>query len=185
MSSTRVLSSQMKADKDKSQSNRVAAIMNTDLQTIPIESNIRQVAKKMSEFRVSSIFLTDNTEEKEILGIITQTDLTRKISASDQLSTKINAKTIMSPLIAVDKNVSIGDAVQIMIKKGIHHLAVKADNDKIVGIVSTTDLAKYLKRKLSKYRYRDRELGEELNIAEALSISEPLPYKERNSDEQC
>ncbi|HEU4446419.1 MAG TPA: hypothetical protein VFR94_17230, partial [Nitrososphaeraceae archaeon] len=63
MSSTRVLSSQMKADKDKSQSNRVAAIMNTDLQTIPIESNIRQVAKKMSEFRVSSIFLTDNTEE--------------------------------------------------------------------------------------------------------------------------
>lgn len=64
---------------------------------------------------------------------------------SDQLSNKINAKTIMSPLIAVDKNVSIGDAVQIMIKKGIHHLAVKADNDEIVGIVSTTDLAKYLK----------------------------------------
>lgn len=39
----------------------------------------------------------------------------------------------------------------------------------------TTDLAKYLKQKLSHHSYRDRELGEELNIAEALSIPEPPP----------
>lgn len=184
MGSTDVLSSAMKME-NKSQPIRLASIMNTDLLTMPIGSNIQEVAKKMSECRVNSIFLTSNHKEKKILGIVTQTDLTRKICASDKLSSKITAKAIMSPLITVDKNVSIVEAVQIMIRKGIKHLAIKADNDKIVGIISTTDLAKYLKQKLSHYRYRDRELGEELNIAEALSIPEPLPHEGKNSDEQC
>ena len=184
MSSTDVLRSQMKVD-DTSRSNRVSSIMNRDLITMPVDSNIHEVAKKMSESRVNSIFLTSNDEEKKIIGIITQTDLTRKICATDQLSSKINAKSIMSSLIMVDKNATIADAVQTMTRKGIKHLAVKSDVDKIVGIISATDLAKYLKQKLSQYKYRNRELGEELNIAEALSIPELLPYEGDNSDEQC
>ena len=54
-----------------------------------------------------------------------------------------------------------------------------------MGIITATNLAIYLKQKLSQYKYGDRELGEELNIAEALSIPEPLPFEEHNSDEQC
>ena len=83
----------------------------------------------------------------------------------------------MSPLITVDKNATIVDAVQIMTTKGIKHLAVKSDTDKIVGIITATNLAIYLKQKLSQYKYGDRELGEELNIVEALSIPEPLPFE--------
>ena len=106
----------------------------------------------MSECRVNSIFLTSNDDEKKIIGIITQTDLTRKIYATDQLSSKVNAKSIMSALITVDKNATIFDAVQIMTRKGIKQLAIKSDADKIVGIISATDLAKYLKQKLSQYK---------------------------------
>jgi CBS-domain-containing membrane protein len=73
-----------------------------------------------------------------------------------------------------------------MTRKGIKYLAVKSDADKIVGIISATDLAKYLKQKLSQYKYRNRELGEELNIAEALSIPDLLlPYEGDNFDEEC
>jgi signal-transduction protein with cAMP-binding, CBS, and nucleotidyltransferase domain len=61
-----------------------------------MDSNIYSAAKKMSERRVNSIFLTSNDEEKKIIGIITQTDLTRKICATDQLSSKVDAKSIMS-----------------------------------------------------------------------------------------
>ncbi|HKG86909.1 MAG TPA: CBS domain-containing protein [Nitrososphaeraceae archaeon] len=185
MSSTDILRSQMKVD-DTSGSNRVSSIMNRDLLTMPVDSNIYEVAKKMSECRVNSIFLTSNDEEKKIIGIITQTDLTRKICATDQLSSKINAKSIMSSLITVDKNATIADAVQIMTRKGIKHLAVKSDADKIVGIISATDLAKYLKQKLSQYKYTNLKLGEELNIAEALSIPDLLlPYEGDNFDEEC
>jgi signal-transduction protein with cAMP-binding, CBS, and nucleotidyltransferase domain len=72
----------------------------------------------------------------------------------------------MSALITVDKNATMFDAAQIMTRKGIKHLAIKSDADKIVGIISATDLAKYLKQKLSQYKYRNQQLGEELNIAE-------------------
>jgi CBS domain-containing protein len=53
--------------------------------------------------------------------------------------------SIMSALITVDKNATVFDAVQIMTRKGIKRLAIKSDADKIVGIISATDLAKYLK----------------------------------------
>jgi CBS domain-containing protein len=186
MSSTDVLRSRLNTN-DTSGANHVASIMSRDILTMPVESNIYEVAKKISECRVTSIFLTANDEEKKILGIITQTDLARKICATDQLSSKVNANSIMSPLITVDKNATIVDAVQIMTSKGIKHLAVKSDSepDKIVGIITATDLARYVKQKLSQYKYRDRELGEELNIAEALSIPEPPLYEGGNSDEQC
>ena len=184
MSSTDILRSQMKVN-GTSGSNRIASIMNKDLLTMPVDSNIYSVARKMSECRVNSIFLTSNDDEKKIIGIITQTDLTRKICATDQLSSKVNAKSIISALITVDKNATIFDAVQIMTRKGIKHLAIKSDADEIVGIISATDLAKYLKQKLSQYKYRNQELGEELNIAEVLSIPELLPHEGHDSDEQC
>lgn len=70
-------------------------------------------------------------------------DLTRKICATDQLSSKVNAKSIMSSLTTVDKNATILDGVQIVTRN--KHLAIKSDADKIVGIISATDLAKYFK----------------------------------------
>ena len=94
--------------------------MNRDLPTMPVDSNIYSAAKKMSGCRVNSIFLTSNDDEKKIIGIITQADLIRKICATDQLSSKVNAKSIMSSLITVDKNTTIFDAVQIVTRKGIN-----------------------------------------------------------------
>ena len=72
-----------------------------------------------------------------------------------------------------------------MTRKGIKHLAIKSYANKIAGIISATDLAKYLKQKLSQYKYWNQEPGEELNIAEVLSIPELLPHEGHNSDEQC
>jgi predicted transcriptional regulator len=96
MSSTDMPRSQMKVN-GTSGSNRIASIMNKDLLTMPVDSNIYSVARKMSECRVNSIFLTSNDDEKKIIGIITQTDLTRKICATDQLSSKVNANQLCLP----------------------------------------------------------------------------------------
>ena len=70
MSSTDILRSQINGD-NISGANRVASIMNEDILTMPVDRNIYEVAKKISECRVTSIFLTTNNEEKKILGIIT------------------------------------------------------------------------------------------------------------------
>jgi hypothetical protein len=51
-----------------------------------------------------------------------------------------------------------------------------------LGIITGTDLAKYLKQKLNNQK-AFQYLGEELSIVDALSIPEAIPSG--NQDEQC
>ena len=55
----------------------------------------------------------------------------------------------MSPLLTINESEEIEQATKIMIEKGIRHIAVKKKQSdyKIVGIISTTDLARYLRDK--------------------------------------
>lgn len=174
--------------------NRVFDIMSTSLITISTKSNVCEVAKKMSESKVSSILLTEedkkiitdstyNSGKLQIVGIITQTDLAREISAKDLQASKINAASIMSPLITIDKDAKIGQAAEMMVKSGIKYLAVKEMSGDIVGVLSTTDLGRYLKQKLMQSE--NAYLGEELSVVDALSFPEQLPTEMGNQDEQC
>ena len=112
-----------------------------------------EVAKIMSEYKVSSIILTDGQDK--ILGIITERDLVREVCAKDLLSSKTPVISVMSkllPLITIGKNSSIEEAAAMMIKNGVRHLPVVAEDKKnpndIIGMISTTDIAKHLKEKL-------------------------------------
>lgn len=176
--------------------NRISNIMSTSLITISTKSNMYEVATKMSERKVSSIFLTDedkktigdstyNNDNSRIVGIITQTDLTREICAKDLQASKINAASIMSPLIMIDKDAKIGQAAEMMIRNGIRHLAVKEISGKILGIVTGTDLARYLKEKLMRNKNASRYLRGELAVVDALSFPESLPTVTGNQDDQC
>lgn len=175
--------------------NRISDIMSTALITISIKSNMYEVAAKMSEKKVSSIFLTDEDKRNigdstynnnsQIVGIITQTDLTREICAKDLQASKINAAAIVSPLIMIDKDAKIGQAAEMMVKNSIRHLAVKEISGKILGIVTGTDLARYLKKKLMQNENAYRYLSEELSVVDALSFPESLPIETGNQDDQC
>ncbi|MFZ0896300.1 MAG: CBS domain-containing protein, partial [Candidatus Nitrosopolaris sp.] len=56
------------------------------------------------------------------------------------------------PLITIGKNSSIEEAAAMMIKNGVRHLPVVTEDKKnpndIIGMISTTDIAKHLKEKL-------------------------------------
>ena len=56
------------------------------------------------------------------------------------------------PLITIGKNSRIEEAAAIMIKNGVRHLPVVAEDKRnandIIGMISTTDIAKHLKEKL-------------------------------------
>ena len=112
-----------------------------------------EVAKMMSEYKVSSVFLTDGQDK--IIGIITERDLVREVCAKDLLSSKTPVISVMSkllPLITIGKNSSIEEAAAMMIKNGVRHLPVVTEDKKnpndIIGMISTTDIAKHLKEKL-------------------------------------
>ncbi len=63
-----------------------------------------------------------------------------------------------SPIVSIDKDLPIERAAQDMIKNSIRHLAVQ-EGDKIIGMITTTDLSRYIKEKLpDKVRISDSSL---------------------------
>lgn len=128
-------------------------IMSKKLIKISADSTAFEVAKMMSEYRISSVILTDGQDK--IVGIITERDLVREICTRDLLSSKTPIISVMYnllPLITIDKNSSIEEAAALMIKNGVRHLPVVAEDEKnanhIIGMITTTDIARHLKQRL-------------------------------------
>jgi signal-transduction protein with cAMP-binding, CBS, and nucleotidyltransferase domain len=79
-----------------------------------------------------------------------------------------------SPLITINKNLLVEEAARIMIKNRVRHLAVEeVNNHHIIGLVSSTDLTRFLMDKLElgsdtssllKALYWEEEPLEEVDI---------------------
>ena len=137
----------------------VEDIMSKKLVSIGADSSAQEVAQLMAKKGVSSVMLEDGGK---VVGIITERDLARNVCAKDGMASKTPATAIMStPVQAVSKNVAVEVAAKMMADAGVRHLAVEDSGRNIVGIVTTTDLARNLRKKLDIS-------GTELEILEAL-----------------
>jgi CBS domain-containing protein len=125
---------------------RIEELMSKQLITIDADTTALQAAKKMSEKVISSIIITDSGR---IVGILTERDFIKQVCARDLPASKAPISSIMSaPLIVIDKDSSVEKAAEIMIERKVRHLAVEDNNHKIIGIISSTDLTRFLIDKL-------------------------------------
>ena len=77
-------------------------------------------------------------------GIITERDMMEKIVAQAIDPAKVTVAEIMTvPLATVDASASLNDAARKMVEKQMKRLVV-TDHDKIIGIVSQTDLIQHM-----------------------------------------
>jgi CBS domain-containing protein len=125
---------------------RVEDYMTTTTVTVNFKNSVLDIAKKMLAENISSIPITD--DEGEIIGILTERDII-KIIASELPPGGISAMSLMSfPTIKVKRKAPIEEAAKIMATKKLRHLIVEDTYGKrVVGIITVTDLARYLKQK--------------------------------------
>jgi signal-transduction protein with cAMP-binding, CBS, and nucleotidyltransferase domain len=116
----------------------VKDVMINDLATLDISTSIRDAAKLMDEKDIGCIIVTKNQLP---IGILTERDFVKRITAKEKPLTTSLEEVMSTPLIEIDPNETVWEAAQIMKTKNIHKLPVKKDN-KIIGIVTTTDLVK-------------------------------------------
>jgi signal-transduction protein with cAMP-binding, CBS, and nucleotidyltransferase domain len=115
----------------------------------------QDIAQMMVKEKVGSVIIID---KKGIpIGIVTERDIVTRVCLKDVAASRIKLEEIMStPLISVMSYDSIDTASRIMIKNSIKHLAVLEDDNRIVGLLSVTDitrrLAKILLDDYSRYR---------------------------------
>jgi len=116
----------------------VRDIMTEKVVSIDETKTIKEAASMMNEARIGSIIITkDDTS----VGILTERDFVTKIAAKEiPLSTPLS-EVMTKPLLVVGPNQTVWEAADIMKNMEIHRVAVQEGN-KIIGMVTTTDLVK-------------------------------------------
>jgi CBS domain-containing protein len=121
----------------------VKDIMTKEVVTIDGTKTALDAAKLMSEKGISSLIVV---EEGLPEGIITERDFIKKVCSKELEISKVNIFEIMSRIRTfAEPDTPIEVAVQRMANKRIRRLPVMQQGQ-VVGIITVTDLAKYLRR---------------------------------------
>jgi len=108
--------------------------------SVSSDTSTQEAAQLMESKHVGSLLVKDG---ENFVGIITETDLTRKIVAQGLQDKNPSVREIMTaPLQTIDCHEPIVDANQLMANKRVRHLAV-TENDQVVGMLSVRDLIHY------------------------------------------
>jgi len=121
---------------------QVKDIMSKELVTISKERSALDAAKIMTDKGVSSLIVLSGDQP---VGIVTERDFIKKICLKELQLSEVPIEQIMSKIRTyATPDTSIEVAVQRMINNRIRRLPI-IDDDKLVGIVTVTDLAKHLR----------------------------------------
>ena len=122
---------------------KVKDIMTKTVITIETNKTVAEAAALMTQNNVSNLIVIENNTS---IGIVTERDFVRKVLANNKPSQTKISEIMSTPLRVIDPDAPIKEAAQKMIRKGIRRLPVIKDN-KLVGIITTTDIAKQLSKK--------------------------------------
>ena len=105
------------------------------------DTDAQTAARIMRDRGIGSLFVTNG---KEIIGILTDTDMVRRVVATGADTHKTTAEQIMSaPILTIEQNKTVLDANDMMAKTHIRHLGVTQDG-KLVGMISVRDIVVFL-----------------------------------------
>ena len=118
----------------------VKEIMNNSVVSVDSSVTATNVAKMMEDAGVGAVVVLENNLP---VGIATDRDFAIKIAAHFYpIDTPIR-RIMSSPLISIDPNSDLSAASDLMSTRNVRKLPV-IDNDKVVGIFTSSDLVKHI-----------------------------------------
>ena len=105
------------------------------------DTTVQEIVATMAKFDISSIIVA---QEERPVGIVTHKDIVSKVVLPRIPPDALKAIEIMStPVVKINEDASIEEAAALMAKKRIKKLiVVSGNNDKLVGIITSTDIVK-------------------------------------------
>ena len=124
----------------------IEEFMQRDLELVHEATSAGEAAVRMADKRIGCLVVQGegpDAEQQPIMGLFSETDLIRKVMATDQADATTPVGQIMSsPLQTIAGHRSMLDASHVMEQHGVRHLCV-SDDEEIVGIISIRDLVRY------------------------------------------
>jgi CBS domain-containing protein len=125
---------------DSSHSMFVRDIMSVNVITMSPDATVFDVASSMSKMDIGSVIITDQDRP---LGIITESDIVRRVIADEKDPKSTAAREIMSsPIIHVEPGTALTEAMRVMARSNIRRVAV-LKNDSLAGIITSRDLLRW------------------------------------------
>jgi CBS domain-containing protein len=152
--------------------------MNTKMVMRDSKASVLELAKVMVDWGVSSVAITDEEDQnnnKKVIGILTERDIVKSIAKEvPPDGGGITAGSIMSsPILSIRKGQPIEEAALLMIRNKVRHLLVEDPaRNVVIGIISTTDLARYLKKRMKQVSVDREDEKEQQSSSSQVLLSE-------------
>jgi len=120
----------------------VGRLMSTPVETVTPDTLVEDAADRMLTNDIGSLVVVD--ENNDLLGILTTTDFVDIVAKS-----KPKAETTVERYMSTDvTTAAAGDPIQDvadqMVEHGFHHMPVVDEEEGVIGMITTTDMAAYL-----------------------------------------
>src|SRR5215207_7297029 len=107
--------------------------------TTDVGNTVADAAAAMSRARVSSLLVVDGTG---LCGIVTDRDLRNRVLAAGLDPGRPVREVMTAPVLTVRSDAMAFEALLEMVSRGIHHLPVLDGQEKLLGMITTTDLVR-------------------------------------------
>jgi CBS domain-containing protein len=132
----------------------VSEIMARDVPVVSANKSVKDAAVLMEKKDYGCLIVLD---QDIAVGIVTEKDVVLKVTAEGIDPSKVLVEDVMSsPLVSVPSDASIGDAAVKMNTFKVRKLVVTDDAGRLVGLVTSIDLARWLS---AQKNYADQALN--------------------------
>ena len=120
----------------------VARVMSTSLHTVTPDTLVEEAAQEMLDNGIGSVIVVD--EDNHLEGILTTTDFV-EIVANQKPKDQTPVSTYMTTdVVTTTAQKSIRDVADAMVEHGFHHTPVVDEDEGVIGMITTSDLASYI-----------------------------------------
>jgi len=124
---------------------QIRDIMEKNVVTIEDDKTALDAAHLISEKDVSFLVIMKNNIPN---GVLSESDFVKRLAADDKKASEVIVSEIMSSNFRwVKPETEIEDAIQKMLNNNVRRLVI-LDNNKLVGVITQTDLTGFLRDKL-------------------------------------
>jgi CBS domain-containing protein len=119
---------------------QVAEHMSLEIRNVSQDTSLREAGQQMQQWKLGSLLVTDR---QSYVGYITDSILAREVVAKGLDPNTTIVKTCMrTPVVTIEGDRPIIDAVRMMKEKATRHLAVTQDGA-IIGVISVSNVLRY------------------------------------------
>jgi len=104
------------------------------------EANMKDACELMKNLDIDSLLVI---KDRKLIGIITHSDIVKKLVVSDRTPSKVKVREIMTmKVISIEANENVDFAAATMAKKGFTHIPITNKN-RIVGMLTAEQILKH------------------------------------------